>query len=177
MSPPPPPSMPPYASSAAAMTFNYASWGSRVGASLVRAFVFLPGYIVVLILGAINDGLGLLAYLLYAVFTFVAGIRMYIQRGHLGYDVGDRVTGQALILEATGAPMGNGMQVFIRGLAHIVDSLICCIGYLFPLWDAKRQTIADKIMSTVVITGRPQQHDAKTLVINSLELWKPVIKS
>jgi len=33
--------------------------------------------------------------------------------------------------------------------AHIIDGLICNIGYLFPLWDAKRQTIADKIMSTV----------------------------
>jgi hypothetical protein len=26
--------------------------------------------------------------------------------------------------------------------------LICYIGWLFPLWDAKRQTIGDKIMTT-----------------------------
>ena len=29
--------------------------------------------------------------------------------------------------------------------------LICYIGYLFPLWDAKRQTLADKIMTTVCL--------------------------
>jgi hypothetical protein len=42
-------------------------------------------------------------------------------------------------------------MAFVRDLCHIVDSLICYIGYLFPLWDAQRQTLADKIMSTVVI--------------------------
>lgn len=31
--------------------------------------------------------------------------------------------------------------------------MICNIGYLFPLWDPKRQTIADKIMKTVVINA------------------------
>jgi hypothetical protein len=36
-------------------------------------------------------------------------------------------------------------------LAHIIDGAICYIGYLFPLWDAKRQTIADKIMTTVCL--------------------------
>ena len=39
---------------------------------------------------------------------------------------------------------------FVRSLAHIVDGF-CYIGYLWPIWDAKNQTFADKIMSTVVI--------------------------
>ncbi|MDQ1423726.1 MAG: hypothetical protein QOD72_1224, partial [Acidimicrobiaceae bacterium] len=40
--------------------------------------------------------------------------------------------------------------------AHVADSIICGIGYLFPLWDVKRQTLADKIMKTVVTTGGPK---------------------
>ena len=40
---------------------------------------------------------------------------------------------------------------FVRQLAHIVDSLVCYLGWLWPLWDSKNQTFADKIMSTVVI--------------------------
>ncbi|HYN17024.1 MAG TPA: RDD family protein, partial [Actinomycetes bacterium] len=52
-----------------------------------------------------------------------------------------------------GQPMGGGMA-FVRDLAHIVDALPCYIGFLFPLWDARRQTFADKIMSTVVIAER-----------------------
>ena len=33
----------------------------------------------------------------------------------------------------------------------VVDAIICYIGYLFPLWDPKRQTLADKIMTTVCL--------------------------
>jgi RDD family len=39
----------------------------------------------------------------------------------------------------------------VRQIAHYVDQLICYIGYLFPLWDDKRQTIADRLMSTVCV--------------------------
>ena len=59
-----------------------------------------------------------------------------------------------LIGEQTGQPIGAGMS-FVRQLAHIVDSLLCYLGYLWPLWDRKRQTFSDKIMSTVVI-NQPQ---------------------
>ncbi len=59
-----------------------------------------------------------------------------------------------LIGEQTGQPIGAGMS-FVRQLAHIVDSLLCNLGYLWPLWDRKRQTFSDKIMSTVVI-NQPQ---------------------
>ena len=159
------------------MTFQYASWGNRVVAYLVRSLVFVPLYIPVLILMLINDLLGVLAVLAFAVVAIGGVCRMFIQRGHLGYDAGDRVSGQHLIREATGAPMGGGVDVFVRQLAHFVDSIICYIGWLFPLWDAKRQTIGDKIMNTVVVTGRPQQHEAMELIVNAFSLWKPVIKS
>jgi hypothetical protein len=42
-------------------------------------------------------------------------------------------------------------MAFARDICHILDSLACYIGWLFPIWDAKRQTFADKIVSTVVI--------------------------
>ena len=42
-------------------------------------------------------------------------------------------------------------MTFVRGLAHFLDSLPCYIGYLWPLWDTKRQTFADKIMNSVVV--------------------------
>jgi len=47
---------------------------------------------------------------------------------------------------------------FLRQLVHILDSLACYIGWLWPLWDAKSQTFADKIMNTVVVNAsQPQQ--------------------
>jgi hypothetical protein len=56
----------------------------------------------------------------------------------------------AVVSEVTGRPIGFGRSV-VRQLAHVVDAIIVGIGYLFPLWDAKRQTLADKIMTTVVL--------------------------
>ena len=55
-----------------------------------------------------------------------------------------------VVSEQTGLPVGFGMSV-VRQLAHFVDAIICYIGYLFPLWDAKRQTIADKIIKTICL--------------------------
>ncbi len=70
--------------------------------------------------------------------------------GTTGVTFGRSLAKTKLISAETGQPIGvaNGI---IRQIAHIVDSLICYIGWLFPLWDAKRQTLADKMMKTVVI--------------------------
>ena len=77
-----------------------------------------------------------------------------IRQGRTGYTIGKGMLGIKLISEHTGQPVGGGMS-FVRQLAHIVDSLPCDIGYLWPLWDSKRQTFADKVMKTVVIV-QPQ---------------------
>ncbi len=58
--------------------------------------------------------------------------------------------GTRLLSEETGQPIGT-LNAFLRDLCHIIDAIICYVGFLFPLWDAKRQTLADKIMKTVVI--------------------------
>ena len=73
-----------------------------------------------------------------------------LKQGRTGYTVGKGVLGIKLIKQDTGQPMGAGLS-FVRQLAHIVDAIPCYLGYLWPLWDAKRQTFADKIMGTVVI--------------------------
>ena len=57
--------------------------------------------------------------------------------------------GLYIVGQETGALIGMGNNI-LRQLAHIVDSAIY-IGYLWPLWDAHKQTLADKIMKTVVI--------------------------
>jgi uncharacterized RDD family membrane protein YckC len=77
-----------------------------------------------------------------------------IRQGRTGYSIGKGMLGMKLIGERTGQPIGAGMS-FVRQLAHVVDNLLCNLGYLWPLWDRKRQTFSDKIMSTVVI-NQPQ---------------------
>ena len=72
------------------------------------------------------------------------------RQGTTGSSVGKSMLRFKVVSEATGQPLGFGMSI-VRQLAHIVDAFICFIGFLFPLWDAKRQTLADKIMTTVCL--------------------------
>jgi uncharacterized RDD family membrane protein YckC len=70
--------------------------------------------------------------------------------GGQGQSIGKKVVGMRLLSEETGQPIGT-LNAFLRDICHFVDGIICYVGYLFPLWDAKRQTLADKIMRTVVV--------------------------
>ena len=100
---------------------------------------------------SIPSPLGLVVGLVFglAALAFVIWNHGYRQ-GTTGSSIGKSVMKFKVVGEATGQPIGFGMSI-VRQLAHILDTLICYIGYLFPLWDAKRQTIADKVMSTVCL--------------------------
>lgn len=77
------------------------------------------------------------------------------RQGKTGQSIGKSVMKFMVIKEQTWQPIGFWLS-FVRQIAHYIDQMICYIGYLFPLWDDKRQTIADKIMSTVCVpVGTP----------------------
>ncbi len=59
------------------------------------------------------------------------------------------MVGIRLIRVADGQVVGFGMA-FVRNLCHILDGF-CYLGYLWPLSDDKRQTLADKIMNSIVV--------------------------
>lgn len=176
-SPPPPPAAPPPAAGTPAVG-AYSPWINRVGGYILRALAIVPIYLVAVVLAAILGDIGIIFLLAGYVFAIVASIRFIIQRAHLGYDLGDRVVGQRLVREATNQPMGSGWSVFGRQIAHILDALPCYLGFLWPLWDAKKQTFADKVLSTVVVTDEtPARHEAKDLFLNAVMFWTPVTKS
>lgn len=82
------------------------------------------------------------------------------RQGTTGQSIGKSVMNFRVVSEKTWQPIGFGLSV-VRQIAHVIDQIICYIGYLFPLWDAKRQTLADKIMSTVCVPterNRQQQY-------------------
>jgi uncharacterized RDD family membrane protein YckC len=85
------------------------------------------------------------------------------RQGRTGQSIGKSVMKFAVVSEKTWQPIGFWMSL-VRQIAHYIDQLICYIGYLWPLWDPKRQTIADKIMSTVCV---PVQRNALTPVNDS----------
>lgn len=136
----------------------YAEWIKRVGAYLVDMAVMIPGYLVMLVgapmMGSDNAGLSAIGFVVYlAGAAAVIGLAIWniiLRQGRTGWSIGKQVLGIRLIAEKTGEPLGPGLT-FVRALCHILDQLPCYLGYLWPLWDAKKQTFADKIMSTVVI--------------------------
>jgi uncharacterized RDD family membrane protein YckC len=76
------------------------------------------------------------------------------RQGTTGSSIGKSAMKFKVVSERTWQPIGFGLSI-VRQLAHILDTAICYLGYLFPLWDAKRQTFADKIMSTVCVSVTP----------------------
>jgi uncharacterized RDD family membrane protein YckC len=152
---------------------TFAHWGKRVGAYLIDAIIGMlalnPYYVgsawaagsatteydpntgqftstgggisgaaaILMLIGAI-------AYIAFFVWNYC------IKQGRTGYTIGKGVLGIKLVKAETGQPIGAGMA-FVRYLAHILDSIPCGLGYLWPLWDPKRQTFADKVIGTYVI--------------------------
>ncbi|GGM29258.1 RDD family protein [Dactylosporangium sucinum] len=135
---------------------NYANWGQRVGAYIVdiipAAILSGIGYAIdgpKVNADATMEGMGAI-YWICVLLAFAWTVYNRWILGGQGASIGKKALGLRLSKEQTGQPLGAG-GAFVRDLAHIVDSIICLIGYLFPLWDQKRQTIADKIVGSLVV--------------------------
>jgi uncharacterized RDD family membrane protein YckC len=72
------------------------------------------------------------------------------RQGTTGSSIGKSVLKFKVVSESTGQPLGFSLSV-LRQIMHVVDAVPFYTGYLFPLWTAKRQTLADKIMATVCL--------------------------
>ena len=128
----------------------YASWITRVSGYLVDA---LPTWVLIAMGAALlgHGGAGAaIGFIFYLASLGWVGYNRWYRAGTTGQSLGKSATNVRLISEQTGQPIGGGMA-FVRDLCHVVDAIICYLGFLFPLWDDKRQTLADKIMSTVVV--------------------------
>ncbi|OBI91938.1 RDD family protein [Mycobacterium asiaticum] len=96
------------------------------------------------IIGFLAQGLASLAILAYVVWNYG------YKQGTTGSSIGKSIMKFKVVSEVSGEPLGFGMSL-VRQIAHFVDAIICYVGFLFPLWDKKRQTLADKIMTTVCL--------------------------
>ena len=102
------------------------------------------------------SALGIIAYVLSYIAVLAYSIWNWgYRQGTTGQSIGKSVMKFKVVSEKTWQPIGFALSI-VRQLAHFVDAVICYIGFLFPLWDAKRQTLADKIMSTVCVPLNPQ---------------------
>jgi uncharacterized RDD family membrane protein YckC len=135
---------------------DLASWGTRAAGFLID---FAP----VWLLGLITFRNTTLSFVI-----FVVNIAYFVYMGHLdgltGQTPGKAIMGTRVVNQQ-GELIGSGAGIG-RKFAHIVDSIVCGLGYLLPIVDSKRQTIADKIMTTFVVTGIEKKPF-------SVDLWMP----
>jgi uncharacterized RDD family membrane protein YckC len=147
-SPPPAPAQygqqpPAYGQPAGPPTGQLAGWGDRVVAALIDYMA--PGILAGLIFQA-SASLGILVYLVALAWTIY---NKYLE-GTTGQSYGKKIANTRLVLEATGQNVGPGLAIG-RYFVHVVDAIPCYLGFLWPLWDAKKQTFADKLLNTLVV--------------------------
>lgn len=129
----------PYGMSAGG-TPELASWGTRVGGALIDGVI---SFVAQSVVGVVNEALGQLVGI--AIFLY-----FQYRQGTTGRTPGKEVMKIRLVRERDGQVVGFGTAV-VRSILHIVDVLPLFLGLLWPLWDPKKQTFADKIMGTLVV--------------------------
>jgi uncharacterized RDD family membrane protein YckC len=80
----------------------------------------------------------------------------YLQ-GTTGRSLGRRAANTMLVGLEIGHPVGVP-RAMVRQICHVLEF---GIGFLWPLWDGKRQTFADKIVGTVVVQASGSAEDRR----------------
>ena len=85
----------------------------------------------------------------------LVGVTYYawFEGGPTGQTIGKRALGIRVVDAATGQPpIGYGRGIG-RYFARIISAIPCGLGYLWMLWDGRKQTWHDKIVGTLVVKG------------------------
>ena len=139
----------------------YASNGLRFIAYLVDAFIMVMfGGIILLVFGAIagaaaNDSssiAGLSALAGFAGFLLVYLIYLPWFWGHGGQTPGMMLFHVRVVRAVDGGPVKMG-QAYVRLVGFWISAAVFYIGFLWILFDARRQGWHDKIAGTVVIAA------------------------
>ena len=137
------------AAGAAGWSPGQSPWGELADWPL-RAQSFLVDYIGPALVVGLLFGVSVPLWSILTLVVLGWGIYNGYLNGETGQSYGKKWVGTKVVGAETGQIIGGGQGV-LRFISHILDSIICYIGYLFPLWDEKRQCIADKVIKTVVV--------------------------
>ena len=83
----------------------------------------------------------------------VGFLLVYCNMASRGGSAGQRVTGIRIVDARTGERVG-AWRIFGRRLASYLSAIPCYLGFLWPLWDRRKQAWHDMIAKTVVVRAR-----------------------
>jgi uncharacterized RDD family membrane protein YckC len=126
--------------------------GARAGFG-IRLVAAIIDTVVLVVLGL---PLGLLGHDLARVGDLVlwSGYFIALEGGRSGQTVGKRLAQIRVADATTGEPIGLGRAV-VRHVGRWVSGIALGLGYLWMLWDPRRQTWHDKMSGSLVIHARP----------------------
>jgi uncharacterized RDD family membrane protein YckC len=134
---------------------RYAGWWSRVGALLIDNILLLVPTVVFFALVFVpNDAVAGIAAVLALLFWIVVPFIYFTYcHGKWGQTIGKRALRIRVRRELSDAPISYGSAfgryaiVFVFGIFWIP----LLLDYLFPLWDSQKQSLHDKVASSVVV--------------------------
>jgi uncharacterized RDD family membrane protein YckC len=144
---------------------TYAHWGLRVAAMLLDLLAWIPYWIGLGIASTLSTpGIDEYGYATTVttptgnavlVLGGLASLGLWVwnrgfRQARTGQSWGKKIVGLRLARQEDGSNLGVG-RALTRDLTHWLDCWVFYLGFWFPLWDAKRQTFADKIVKTVVV--------------------------
>ncbi|CAG6396675.1 RDD family protein [Streptomyces cocklensis] len=126
-----------------------AHWAVRIASSVIDSAVI--GWPVIVLYTATSghrqsEAMNYVRVLELALLVMVAS-----WEGRTGRTPGKALLRLRLVDQFDGQPVGT-KRAYRRRVAHALDALSCGLGFLWPLWDAQRQTFADKVTNAVVVT-------------------------
>jgi len=84
----------------------------------------------------------------------VVGVLLYhgkLEGGPSGQTLGKKALGIKVVDANTGGPIGTGRAIGRFLFAQIISGSLCWLGYLWNIWDDRKQTWHDKVTSAVVV--------------------------
>jgi uncharacterized RDD family membrane protein YckC len=140
-----------------------AEWWERALAILIDAGVVLCGFIIAFVVSAVVatvEGVDWIA-ILAVIAAYVFGPTYFIHHHAVhGQTVGKAVMHIYVCDEESGQTIGYG-RAFLRWLLPVLMTVALYVpgllNILWPLWDAKKQALHDKVVHTAVVSGDPER--------------------
>lgn len=142
----------------AAAPNNLARWQIRAAAFVTDV---LPGVAVVATMALVSLAVPVrstwwwLCISVSATVILLTLINRTVWPANRGWSLGRALMGISVVCPDGGSP-GLG-RLLLRDLAHLLDTISVFVGWLWPLWDARRRTFADLLLRTEVRRVRPDQ--------------------
>lgn len=124
---------------------RYATWQRRAAALLIDYGILIPLPAIAVFVSSRTTAI----WLIVADAVLLIGNR-WLLAGYNGRTFGRTIMWIKLAGAQGGRPIGV-VSAFWRDICHVLDSVVLGLGWLRPLWNKKHQTIADSIVSSVVL--------------------------